>query len=53
MQLQIRNYSPFIFSEKPKTRIKLSASWWSGNEEDFYFLYIASSPLLQSHTEFN
>ena len=30
-----------------------SASWWSGNEKYFCFLFIASGALLQSHAEFN
>ena len=25
--------SLFVFLQKPKTRIKFSASWWSGNEK--------------------
>ena len=46
-------YLLFIFSYKPITRIGVSASWWSGNEKYFCFLFIASRALLQSHAEFN
>ena len=60
-----RNYNSYIFSYKfaftlfffisykPKTRIRFSASWWSGNEKYFCFLFIASRALLQSYAEFN
>ena len=34
-------------------RIRFSASWWSGNEKYFCYLFIANRALLQSHTEFN
>ena len=44
--------SSFCPSYKPKTKIRFSASWWSGNEKYFCFLFIAS-PLLQSYAEFN
>ena len=43
----------FIFSCKPKARIRFSASWWSGNEKYFCFLFITGLALLQSHAEFN
>ena len=36
-----------------KTRIRFSASWWSGNEKYFCSLFIASRALLQSDAEFN
>ena len=45
--------SSFFISYKLKTRIWFSASWWSGNEKYFCFLFIASRALLQSHAEFN
>ena len=53
MQLQICFYLLLVLSYKPKTRIWFSASWWSGNEKYFCFLFIASLALLQSHAEFN
>ena len=37
------------FSYKPKTRIRFSTSWWSGEENYFCFLFIASRALFQSH----
>ena len=46
-------YPVFVLSYKPKTKIRFSVSWWSGNEKDFRFLFIASRLLLQSHAEFN
>ena len=51
--LVINFYPLFVLSYKPKTRIWFSASWWSGNEKYFYFLFIASSAVLQSHAKFN
>ena len=41
-----------VFSYKLKTRIRFSASWWSGNQRYFYFLFIVSRVLLQSHAKF-
>ena len=41
------------YNYKPKTRIKFSASWWSGNKKYVCFLFIASRTLLLSHAEFN
>ena len=38
----------FFLSHKLKTRVKFSASWWSGNEKYFSFLFIAIRALLQS-----
>ena len=32
-------YPLFALSDKPKTRIRFSASWWSGNEKYFCFFY--------------
>ena len=46
-------YSLFVFSYKPKTRIRFLASCWSGNKKCFYFVFIASPAWLQSHAEFN
>ena len=43
----------FVLSYKPKTRIRFSASWWTGNEKYFRFLFVASRAQLQSHVEFN
>ena len=40
--------SSFCLSYKPKTEIRFSASWWSGNEKYFFFLFIASRALLES-----
>ena len=51
--LQIRFYLFLIFSQKPKTRIKFPASWWSRNAKYFCFLFIASRALLQRHVEIN
>ena len=34
--------SSFLLFYKPKTRIRFSARWWSGNEKYFCFLLIAS-----------
>ena len=36
-----------------ESRIRFSPSWWSGNKKYFWFLFIASRPLLQSHAEFS
>ena len=49
--VQVRFYPLFVLSYKPKTRIRFSASWWSGNEKYFCFLFTASRALLQSHAE--
>ena len=46
-------YTLVVLSYKPKTRIWFSASWWSGNEKYFCFLFISSRTLLQNHGEFN
>ena len=46
-------YPLFALSYKPKPRIRFSASWWSGNEKYFCFLFITSRALLQSYAEFN
>ena len=46
-------YPLFVLSCTPKTRIRFSRSWWSGNEKYFCFLFKASCALLQSHAEFN
>ena len=46
-------YTLFVLSYKPETRIKFSASWWSGNEKCLCILSIESCALLQSHAEFN
>ena len=51
--LQICFYHPFVLFYKPKKRVWFAASWWSGNEKYFCFLFIASRALLQSHPEFN
>ena len=48
-----RFYPFFGLSYKPKTRIRFPASWWSGNEKYFYFLFIASCASLQTHAKFN
>ena len=37
--LQICFYHPFVLSYKPKKRIWFAASWWSGNEKYFCFLF--------------
>ena len=47
MQLQICFYLLLVLSYKPKTRIWFSASWWSGNEKYFCFLFIANHPNLK------
>ena len=39
----------FFLSHKLKTKVKFSASWWSGNEKYFSFLFIAIRALLQRH----
>ena len=46
----VTNSLSFIFSlsYEPRKRIKLSATWWSGNKKYFYFLFKASPALLQS-----
>ena len=49
----IRFYSLFVLSCRPKTRIRFPASWWSGKEKYFCFLFKASRTLFQSHAEFN
>ena len=36
-----------------KTRITFLASWWSGNQKYFCFLFITNRALLQRYTEFN
>ena len=46
----LSSFCPFL---QAKTRIRFSASWWSGSKKYFCFLFIASRALLQSHTEFN
>ena len=38
-----------FLSYKLKTRIKFSASWYSGKEKYFCFLFIVNHALLQSH----
>ena len=45
-------FSFFVLFYKPKTRIRFSASWRSGAENYFCFLFIASRALFQSHVEF-
>ena len=46
----------FVFSYKPKTRIRFSASWWFYSEKNFC-VFVYSEPLstskLQSHAELN
>ena len=52
--LVTNSISSFLaLSYKPKTRIRFSASWQSGNNKCFSFFFIASRALLQSHAEFN
>ena len=51
--IQIGFYSFLALSQKPKIRIKFSASWWSGNKKHFCVLFIASHALLQSHVKSN
>ena len=48
--IQIRFDPLFVFSHKPKRRIKFSARWWSDNEKYFCFFFIASRTLHQSRT---
>ena len=54
----VTNFCPlFVLSHKPKTRVRFSPSWWSGNGKYFLvtrnsFLFIAGHPLLQSHGKF-
>ena len=43
----------FVRLKEPKTRIKVSASWWCGNENYFCFLFISARALLQRYAEFN
>ena len=43
----------FVLFYKPKARIRFPASWWSGNEKYFRFLFITSHALLQNHADFN
>ena len=43
----------FVLSNKPKTRIRFSASWLSGNEKYLVFVYSECHALLQSHVKFN
>ena len=43
----------FVLLQKPKTRIKFSASWWSDNKKQFCFLFIVSHALLQRYAEFS
>ena len=50
--LQICFYLLFFLSYKPKAKIRFSASWWSGNEKYFCFLFIANRALLQGDAEF-
>ena len=45
--------SSLVLSHKLKTRTWFLASWWSGNEKYFSFLFVASPALHQSHAEFN
>ena len=44
------SFCPFL---QTKRKTWFSASWWSGNEKYFCFLFIASRALLQSQAEFN
>ena len=39
----------FALSKNPRTRTMFLASWQSGNEKYFWFLFIAGSALLQRH----
>ena len=43
----------FVRLKEPKTKIKVSASWWCGNENYFCFLFISARALLQRYAEFN
>ena len=43
----------FFLSQKSKPVIKFSATWWSGNEKLFCFLFIANRALRQKNAEFN
>ena len=45
--------SSFVLFYTSKTRIRFSASWWSGNKKYFCFFFITSCTLLQSHVKFN
>ena len=49
---KIRFYPLFVLFYKLKTKIRFSASWWSGNEKYFSFLFITRHGLLQSLAEF-
>ena len=51
--VKISFYSLLVLFNKRKTRIRFSASWWSGNEKYFCFLFVASRALLQRHAELN
>ena len=43
----------FTFTHlQPNRRIKFSASWWSGNEVYFCFLFVTSRALLHRYVEF-
>ena len=46
----LSSFSRVLQTEK---RIRFSASWWSGFEKYFSFLFIASRALPQRHTEFS
>ena len=43
----------FPSAEPKNTRIKFSASWWSGNKKHPCFVFMASRALFQRHVEFN
>ena len=43
----------FVLSDKPKTRIRFFASWWSGSKKYFCFLFIAIRVLLKIYADFN
>ena len=45
-------FCPFVKTKKKK-KIKFSTSWWSGNENYFCFLFIATLAPLQRYSEFN
>ena len=47
------SFIPFLPFRKIQKKIKLPASWWSGNEKYFCFVFILGLALLQSHAEFN
>ena len=46
----LSSFCPFL---QTKNKNQFFHKWWSGNEKYFYFLFIASHALLQSHAEFN